>query len=131
MIDTSNMSHKEWLQVRKESIGGSDVATALGLSKYKSPYMLWLDKTGRFDFSGSSPVTDFGNLWEPFAREHFQTVTGLDVTVDNTMYYHSDYKMLSANIDGRIQSPNGDGVLEIKPQPLIGCQSCQILTMFQ
>ena len=93
---------------------GSDVAVALGLSKYKSPYMLWLDKTGRFKFESTNPVTEFGIRWEPFAREHFQKVTGLDVTVDNMMYYHSDYPMLSANIDGRFISNDGDGILEIK-----------------
>ena len=43
---TLDMSHQEWLEDRKRGIGGSDVATVLGLNKYKSPYQLWLEKTG-------------------------------------------------------------------------------------
>ncbi|TGY23723.1 endonuclease, partial [Enterococcus hirae] len=42
---TLDMSHQEWFEDRKRGIGGSDVATVLGLNKYKSPYQLWLEKT--------------------------------------------------------------------------------------
>ena len=37
----------QFLAGRKKGIGGSDVAAILGFSPYKSPYQLWLDKTGR------------------------------------------------------------------------------------
>ena len=38
--------HDKWLAVRDKGIGGSDAAVILGLNKYKSPYKLWLEKTG-------------------------------------------------------------------------------------
>ena len=31
---TSEMTHQEWLEDRRKGIGGSDVATILGLNKY-------------------------------------------------------------------------------------------------
>ena len=36
-------------EARRKGIGGSDVATILGLNKWKSPYQLWLEKTGQID----------------------------------------------------------------------------------
>ena len=35
-----------WLQQRKLGIGGSDAAVVCGLSKWKSPVSLFLEKTG-------------------------------------------------------------------------------------
>ena len=46
-LQSVESARQEWLQARKLGIGGSDVAAILGLSKYKSPYQLWLDKTSR------------------------------------------------------------------------------------
>ncbi|NGP75596.1 YqaJ viral recombinase family protein [Balneolaceae bacterium YR4-1] len=117
MIDTKDISHEQWLEIRRESIGGSDVASALGLSKYKSPYMLWLEKTGRYDSYEPSPAAAFGTFMEPHIRDHFRKVTGLEVQDDPHMYFHKDYpSMLSGNIDGLISPSNGKGhgVLEIK-----------------
>ena len=35
-------ARQTWLEARRLGVGGSDVAAILGLSKYKSPYQLWL-----------------------------------------------------------------------------------------
>jgi len=40
-------TRQEWLQERRKGIGGSDAAAVLGLSKWKTPYALWLKKTGQ------------------------------------------------------------------------------------
>ena len=45
-IPTSNMSESEWQAARRQSVGGSDAATVLGLNPYASPYSLWAEKTG-------------------------------------------------------------------------------------
>lgn len=44
IISTENMSHEQWLQVRKTGIGGSDAAVILGISPFKSPLELWNEK---------------------------------------------------------------------------------------
>ncbi|WP_410960483.1 YqaJ viral recombinase family protein, partial [Salmonella sp. SAL4361] len=43
----TQVNRDQFLAGRKKGIGGSDVAAILGFSPYKSPYQLWLDKTGR------------------------------------------------------------------------------------
>ena len=38
-----------FLEARKAGIGGSDIGAIMGLSKWKSPVDVWLDKTGRVE----------------------------------------------------------------------------------
>ena len=40
------MTREEWLEARKNGIGGSDAATILGLNPYKTTIELWEEKTG-------------------------------------------------------------------------------------
>lgn len=37
----------EWHEARKDSIGGSEISTILGLNPFESPYALWAKKTGK------------------------------------------------------------------------------------
>lgn len=53
-ISTRGMSREEWLKERKKSLGGSDMGAVLGLNKYRSPYTVWAEKTGRI---GEEPET--------------------------------------------------------------------------
>ena len=41
------MTREEWLEARKNGIGGSDAATILGLNPYKTTIELWEEKTGK------------------------------------------------------------------------------------
>lgn len=47
LAKTSEMSRDEWLIERRKGIGGSDASIILGLNKWKTPFELWLDKTGQ------------------------------------------------------------------------------------
>jgi putative phage-type endonuclease len=87
-IDTSNLTEEEWLQLRRGSIGGSEVAAILGQSKYKTPYQVWLEKTGRARFDGSSPVTEFGHLMEPHLRDYAASKLGRQIHDNQRVHYH-------------------------------------------
>ncbi len=52
LIKTKELPREEWLATRKQGIGGSDAAAAVGLNPYKSQLELWLEKTGRDAYSG-------------------------------------------------------------------------------
>src|SRR3954462_1292665 len=47
LVNTNDLSRDEWLNVRKQGIGSSDAAAAVGLNPYQSQLELWLIKTGR------------------------------------------------------------------------------------
>lgn len=113
MISTLDMSHAEWLEDRRKGLGGSDIATVLGLNKWSSPYQLWLDKTGQVDieFSESEPAY-WGNVLEEVVASEFQERTGKKVRRRNQVFVHDDYPFLRANIDRDVVGENA--ILECK-----------------
>ena len=40
------MTEKEWLEQRRNGIGGSDASVILGINQYRSIFDLWEDKCG-------------------------------------------------------------------------------------
>ena len=110
---TLEMTHQEWLEDRRKGIGGSDVATILGLNKYKSVYQLWLEKTGQVEVtSAQSEAAYWGNTLEEVVAEEFSKRTGKKVRRRNRVFEHSKYPFLRANIDRDIVGENA--VLECK-----------------
>lgn len=110
---TSEMSHQEWLEDRRKGIGGSDVATILGLNKYKSVYQLWLEKTDQIEVtSAQSEAAYWGNTLEEVVAEEFSKRTGKKVRRRNRVFEHSKYPFLRANIDRDIVGENA--ILECK-----------------
>ncbi|MGX7075370.1 YqaJ viral recombinase family nuclease [Globicatella sanguinis] len=95
---------QEWLELRKQGLGGSDIGTMLGLNQYKSPYQLWLEKTGQIEAPDISDkiAIQVGNELEDLVARIFTQQTGMTVQRDNKTHYHKDYPFLLANIDRKI-----------------------------
>lgn len=110
---TIEMTHAEWLEDRRKGIGGSDVGTILGLNKWKSPYQLWLEKTGQveLDESNSEPAY-WGNILEEVVAREFTERTGKKVRRRNQVFEHPLHPFLRANIDRDIVGENA--ILECK-----------------
>ena len=67
-------TRQEWLQARKNTIGGSDASAVVGMNPYKTNVDLWLEKTGQVmpeDIS-DKPYVKFGTEAEPHMRELFK-----------------------------------------------------------
>jgi len=107
-----------WLEARKHGIGGSDVAAVMGISPWKSPLEVWLEKTGRAD---APDLSD---------KESVAMGTELEsVVLDMYRRRHPDHAAqrvnailtstvrpwAQASLDGIVRDPElGWGVLEIK-----------------
>ena len=66
LASTENMPYTEWLEWRKKGIGGSDASVVCGISRYKSPVELWLDKTDQIPSAEAGEAAywvHFWNLW--------------------------------------------------------------------
>lgn len=110
---TLEMTHDEWLLDRRKGIGGSDVATILGLNKWKSPYQLWLEKTGQIDLEHTeSEPAYWGNVLEEVVAKEFQERTGKKVRRRNQVFEHPLHPFLRANIDRDVVGENA--LLECK-----------------
>ncbi|MFM2084312.1 MAG: hypothetical protein RLY95_1130 [Pseudomonadota bacterium] len=117
VASTLNMSRVDWLQHRGAGIGSSDAAVAIGLSPYKSPLTLWLEKTKRKeseDISDKDAVI-WGIALEPVLAIEYAKRTGRKVRRVNSLLQHSEYSFMLANLDRETICPfNGTGILEIK-----------------
>jgi len=107
----------EWLEERRKGIGGSDVAAVMGLSPWKTPAQLWMEKTGRVesDDIGEKPYVAFGNIMEPivgkwFAKQHPE----FRVRRVNAICQSIERPWAQASLDYEVYDGNGWGVLEIK-----------------
>jgi predicted phage-related endonuclease len=71
-ISTDDMSYEEWLEKRRESIGGSDAGPIMGLSgKYGSPMTVYFQKKGMEVSKEMSRAAKRGKLLEPLIRDWF------------------------------------------------------------
>jgi putative phage-type endonuclease len=106
------MNHLKWLEERRKGIGGSDAAVVLGLSKWKTPYQLFVEKTeGAEDFD--SPAMEWGRRLEPVVRQKYADETGNQVFIpkETEILVHPVYDFMLANLDG---VTGNERVLEIK-----------------
>jgi len=100
LANTSEMSHEGWLRARRKGIGGSDASIVLGLNKYKTPFELWLEKTGQVTpQSSTSEAAYFGTLLEDLVAKEFEKRSGKKVRKRNAMFQHQEHEFLIENID--------------------------------
>jgi len=90
----------EFLTARRLGIGGSDIGAIMGLSKWKSPVDVWLDKTGRTepDLEMSEPAY-FGIELESFVAAEYSKRSGNKVQRVNQIIKHPQHAWMLANID--------------------------------
>lgn len=103
LAKTSEMSHDEWLIERRKGIGGSDASIILGLNKWKTPFELWLDKTGQVPVSESqSEAAYFGSLLEDIVAKEFEIRSGKKVRRKKAILKHPEHDFILANVDRMI-----------------------------
>ena len=112
-------SREEWLKARRNYIGGSDAAAALGLNPWKDNVTLWLEKTGQAipeDIS-EKPYVKYGTQ----AERHLRGLFRLDFPeykvfyVENNMFTNDAYPWAHYSADGWLEDQDGrKGILEIK-----------------
>ncbi|MGE7623561.1 YqaJ viral recombinase family protein [Viridibacillus sp. NPDC096237] len=97
--NTAEMSRGEWLDVRRSGIGGSDAAVILGFNKWKSPFQLYLEKTGDYKEESNNEFIYWGNVLEDVVAKEFQERTGKKVRKKNQMLRHKEHQFMTANLD--------------------------------
>ncbi|RQW27265.1 endonuclease [Rhodobacteraceae bacterium CH30] len=117
VASTVGLEREAWLALRGQGIGSSDAAVSIGLSPYKSPLTLWLEKTGRKtpdDISAKEAVI-WGTTLEPVLARVYAERTGRKVRRVNAVLRHTRHDFMLANLDREVVgTADGTGVLEIK-----------------
>lgn len=111
----TQVQHDQFLAGRKKGIGGSDVAAILGFSPYKSPYQLWLDKTGRGEKRESqSESAHFGHLLEDVVAKEFSRRAGVKVQRVTQQLFLEEHPWAIGNIDRAVINPDISGNVRFK-----------------
>jgi putative phage-type endonuclease len=103
---------------RTKYIGGSDIGAILGLSKFRSPLEVWMEKTGKEVTKQDSLPLRFGSFAEEFVASEYARSTHSELLHDESTHIHPTYPYMSAHIDrfvlgnGSAQPPTG--ILECK-----------------
>lgn len=125
LVSTKDMSREEWLNIRGNGIGSSDAAAAVGISPYKSPLELWLEKTGRQeppDLAANDAVF-WGATLEHIIASVYAERTGVKVRRLNAVLQHPESPFMLANLDRVVQHPtDNNGILEVKTAGLHSAQ---------
>lgn len=99
LTSTKEMPREEWLELRRNSIGGSDAAACCGASPWKSPLALFCDKMGMIPDKETNESMRRGTYLEEYVAQRFMEETGKKVIRSNFMYCDEEYPFLTANID--------------------------------
>ncbi|PFB75660.1 hypothetical protein CN286_23315 [Bacillus anthracis] len=100
LVNTLNMEHNQWLQVRTQGIGGSDVSAIAGLNKWKSAVQVFLEKTQAIEKEDiQSEAAYFGNVLEEVVAKEFSKRTDMKVQRRNAILQHPEYPWMLANVD--------------------------------
>ena len=115
LVSTGNLPYEDWLEYRKQGIGGSDAAVVCGISRYKSPVELWMEKTGQLPPRRQGEAAYWGNLLESLVREEFTKRTGISVTKPSAPLPSGEHPFMLANVDGLCEDPvHGPCIFEAK-----------------
>ena len=102
---------------RSKYLGGSDIGAILGLSRFRSPLEVWMEKTGKGLKKLDSLPLRFGSFAEEFVASEYSRSTGFDLIHDESIYVHPEYSFMSAHIDRFVlenDSPSPSRILECK-----------------
>jgi putative phage-type endonuclease len=109
----SYSTRDEWLAARRTGIGGSDAAAVLGLSRWRSPLDVFIDKIGEGGDTEDTPAMYWGRRLERIILDAYVEQTGVSVDAPVGVY-----RMLrSSERPWQLYSPDAlaaDRLVEIK-----------------
>lgn len=116
LVSTRNLPASEWRHIRRQGIGGSDIAAIAGVSPWRTPLAVYLDKVGELPEEEPNRAMYWGTVLEPIiAREYAQRHPDYRVSRVNAVLQHPDIPYFLANIDRVVRKSGArPGVLEIK-----------------
>ena len=128
LVKTNDLSREDWLEVRKNGIGSSDAAAAVGLNPYKSQLELWMEKTGRDaglpkpDPNDDTSPMYWGTLLEVFVAAHYTKKSGNRIRKVNAVLQHPEHAWMLANLDREVTGATDVQILECKTAGMNGAK---------
>ena len=99
LAKTLDMPRGEWLELRRQGIGGSDAAAIVGLDRYRSAFDVYADKLGLKQEQPDNEAMRQGRDLEDYVAQRFMEATGKKVRRRNTILQHPEHHWMLGNID--------------------------------
>lgn len=121
-------NREAWLEARQRFLGGSDIASIMGLNAWKNNVQLYREKKGIVmpDDISDNPLVIYGTK----AEEHIRALFELDHPelkveyVPDNSWRNSKYPFGAASLDGWLTDEKGrKGILEIKTSTITSSQA--------
>jgi len=109
-MNKTDQRSPEWFENRRSHIGGSDISIINGTNPWKSPYTLWLEKTGKKGPDKTTPAMQRGIDMEPVALAKYIELHGIPL-IPRVMY-SKEWEVAMASLDGITE--NAGVICEIK-----------------
>ncbi|EFR7529260.1 endonuclease [Salmonella enterica] len=112
------MMHNAGSMDRTKYLGGSDVAGILGISPWRTPLEVYLDKVQpRIKPVAPSKQKVFtrGQRMEPYVIDLLSEETGLEIIHRGNRYIHRDYGFIAAEIDAEAASGENIEIKTVSP----------------
>lgn len=106
LTSTKDLTREQWLNWRMLGIGGSDAAAVCGVSKWRGPLTVYMEKKGLLERSEPGESAYWGTTLEDVVAQEFVKRTGLRVRRRNAMYRHPEYPWMLANVDREVVGAN-------------------------
>ena len=117
LTSTADLTREAWLTYRRLGIGGSDAASVLGISPFRTGVDLYYDKLGlpMEDSEENWVAMEVGTLLEDLVARIFAKKTGLEVCPMPVMFQHTEHPWMLADLDFLVEMPDGStAILECK-----------------
>jgi putative phage-type endonuclease len=113
---------------RTKYIGGSDIGAILGLSKFRTPLEVWMEKTGKENKTLDSLPLRFGSFAEEFVANEYARTTGFELEHDQSLYIHPTNTFMSAHIDRFVLGNLKDAKCSHLPTRILECKTANPFT---
>lgn len=98
IIEQEKQSGLSWEQWRSLGLGSSDAPVVMGVSPWKTPLQLYLEKIGEVKAFDGNFATERGQRLEPVARAQFELL--MDAEFPPMLAVHAEHEFIRASLDG-------------------------------
>lgn len=119
------MDKKEFLSRRQQGIGGSDIAAIIGISPWRTPRDIYLDKKGMSEPTEETEAMYWGTTLEDIVAKEYCKRTGFKVEKCNYLFKHKEYPFLIGNIDRAVCENGKKPVVkgELRTKRILECKT--------
>ena len=124
------LNNQDFTQNRASFLGGSDIGSIVGVSKYRSAMEVWLEKTGKKVIHKDSFALRFGSFAESFIADEYALLTGEQLVNHPYGIIHPRHSFCVGHIDRFVMDqPDlplfaSDGTLNAKK--LLECKTANL-----